>query len=126
MIISASVDEKTLEMIDDLEKSLGLKGRSEILRISVRKLFEENQKLDSLKETGNFILITLHRRKDEKKLESIKHNYRNVIKTQLHNDIDTQKCANLFILEGESKRIVSMYKDLQKMDLEKVSLTSMG
>ncbi len=121
-IISMSLDEETLDLLDGIQEESDFSGRSEAIRTALRLFIQESESMESVVGRKNSIIITMHQRRDEHKLDKTKHSYENIIKTQIHNNLENDKCMELFILDGESEDIKSMYKELQEKDLEMVKL----
>ncbi len=104
-IISVSLSEKLLEEIDTLKEEVGFSGRSEIIRASTRLLIADNEEKKNLKGYIHSILILIHPKKSEDKVTEIKHNFEDIINTQIHSHLEENQCLELFILEGDAGRI---------------------
>jgi CopG family nickel-responsive transcriptional regulator len=69
--------------------------------------------------------MVIHGHEAENTVSEIKHNYVDVIHTQLHNRFEEGKCLELFILEGEAGRIRDLTRELkssEKNDLVKLTI----
>lgn len=122
-IISISLSEKLLQEIDQLKEELGFSGRSEVIRTSTRMLIADNQEKESLKGNINSILILIHDQKAEDKVTEIKHDFEDIINTQIHSHIKDNKCMEIFIMEGDAQRTNTLRKLFQtsrKMDYVKL------
>ena len=122
-IISISLSEKLLEEIDQLKDELGFSGRSEVIRTSTRMLIADNQEKKALKGILNSVLILIHDQKAEDKVTEIKHDFEDVIKTQIHSHLKDDKCLEIFIMEGDAQRMNTLRKLFQasrKMDYVKM------
>ena len=121
MIISMSVDEELLKEIDSLQKEQKYKGRSEVLRTALRMLVEDHKQRNNYEGEIDAILIAIHQ--EENLVNKIKHSFQSIIKTQLHSHLKNHKCMELFILNGEAKKIHSFKEELQKSNkIEHVKL----
>ena len=122
-IISISLSDKLLEEIDQLKQELGFSGRSEVIRTSTRMLIADNQDKKALQGILNSILILIHDQKAEDKVTEIKHDFEDVIKTQIHSHLKDDKCLEIFIMEGDAQRMNTLRKLFQasrKMDYVKM------
>lgn len=122
-IISISLSEKLLQEIDQLKEELGFSGRSEVIRTSTRMLIADNHEKKSLKGNINSILILIHDQKAEDKVNEIKHDFEDIINTQIHSHIKDNKCMEIFIMEGDAQRTNMLWKLFQtsrKMDYLKL------
>lgn len=122
-IISVSLSEKLLKEIDDLKEELGFSGRSEVIRTSTRMLIADNQEKKTLFGNLNSILILIHDQKAEDQVTEIKHDFEDIINTQVHTHLKDDKCMEIFIMEGDSQRMNTLWKLFQanrKMDYVKL------
>lgn len=125
-IISISLSEKLLEEIDQLKEELGFSGRSEVIRTSTRMLIADNQEKKALHGSINSILILIHHQKAEDKVTEIKHDFEDIISTQIHSHLRDGKCLEIFIMEGDAQRMNTIRKLFQasnKMDYVKMITT---
>lgn len=104
-IISVSLNEKLLQEIDALKEEVGFSGRSEVFRASTRLLIADNEEKNKLEGYINSILILIHPKKSEDKVTQIKHNFEDIINTQIHSHLQENQCLELFILEGDAGRM---------------------
>lgn len=122
-IISISLNEKLLDEIDQLKDELGFSGRSEVIRASTRMLIADNQEKKALQGVLNSILILIHDPKAEDKVTEIKHDFEDIINTQIHSHLKDDKCLEIFIMEGDAQRMNTLRKLFQisrKMDYVKL------
>lgn len=122
-IISISLSQKLLEEIDQVKKEIGYSGRSEVIRASTRMLIADNLDKKSLKGEKNSILILIHNQKAEDKVTEIKHDFEDIINTQIHSHLQEEKCLELFILEGDAQRmnqLTKLFQTSRKMEYVKL------
>ncbi|UTB32160.1 MAG: CopG family ribbon-helix-helix protein [Methanobacterium sp. ERen5] len=118
-IISISLTEELLQEIDQLKDETGFSGRSDVIRASARKMIADNQEKKNLDGNINSILILIHKQKSEDKVTEIKHDFEDIIETQIHSHLKEDKCLELFILEGDAKRmhtLTKMFQTTKKID----------
>jgi len=112
-IISVSLSEKLLQEIDQLKDETGFSGRSDVIRASTRMLIADTQDKKNLEGDINSILILIHNQKSEDKVTEIKHDFEDIIETQIHSHLKEDKCLELFILEGDANRMNTLTKMFQ-------------
>lgn len=118
-IISVSLNDEILKEIDRIKKEMGFSARSEVIRAGARMLIADSKDREKLFGKINSILLLIHDQKAEDVVTNIKHNFEDIIKTQIHNHLRKNKCLEVFILEGEAERIKEMVRLFQvskKMD----------
>lgn len=124
-IISISLSEKLLQEIDQLKEELGFSGRSEVVRASTRMLIADNQEKKRLQGNINSILILIHDQKAEDRVTEIKHDFEDIINTQIHSHLKDDKCLEIFIMEGDAQRTTTLWKLFQtSRKMEYVKLVS--
>ncbi len=122
-IISISLRDEILEEIDRLQKELGFSGRSEVIRAGARMLLADNKEKEKLEGWRNSVLLLIHAQKMEDTVTEIKHEFEDIISTQIHNHLRGDKCIEVFILEGDAARIkqlVRLFQTSGKMDYVKL------
>ena len=122
-IISTSINDELLVEIDKLQKELGFSGRSELIRAGARMLLADNKEKETLEGRLNSVLLLIHAQKVEDMVTELKHEFEDVISTQIHNHLREDKCLEVFILEGDAARIkqlVRLFHASGKMDYVKL------
>jgi CopG family nickel-responsive transcriptional regulator len=122
-IISISLSDKLLNEIDQLKDEIGFSGRSEVIRASTRMLIADNQEKKDLQGDINSILLVIHDQKAEDKVTEIKHDFEDIISTQIHSHLKDETCLEIFIMEGDAQRMNTLRKIFQtsrKMDYIKM------
>jgi CopG family nickel-responsive transcriptional regulator len=112
VIVSISLNDTILKEIDSIKNSVGYSGRSEVIRAGVRLLILENKENEKLSGNINAILLLVHSPEAEDVVSEIKHNFEEVTTTQIHNHL-RNKCLEIFVLDGDSKRIKEMVRQYQ-------------
>ena len=122
-IVSVSLSDKLLDELDDLKDEMGFSGRSEVIRASARMIIADNREKKNLKGKINSILILIHDQKDEDKVTEIKHDFEDIISTQIHSHLRENKCLEVFMLDGDAQRInllSNMFQTCRKMEYVKL------
>jgi CopG family transcriptional regulator, nickel-responsive regulator len=113
-IVSVSLNEDVIKEIAELERELGFRGRSEVVRAGVRVLAAEEREKIRLKGRINAVLIVVHGRAQEDAVNKTKHDFEDVIETQVHSHLKDEKCLEVFVLDGDAERVKRLVKTLQK------------
>jgi CopG family nickel-responsive transcriptional regulator len=122
-IISVSLKESLLKEISRVQRELGFSGRSEVIRAGLRRLIAELRERERLRGRINSILLLVHEREDEGIVNEIKHDFDDIINTQLHSHLKGNKCLEIFILDGEGERIreiVNCFETCGRMEYVKL------
>jgi CopG family nickel-responsive transcriptional regulator len=113
-IISISLNEKLLGELDLLKEDMGFSGRSDVIRAAARMLIDENKQSAKISGNVNAVLFLIHSQKVEDKITFIKHDYEDIINTQIHSHLKEDNCLEIFILEGDSLRIKELARNFRK------------
>lgn len=113
-VISISLTDKNIEALNRIQKALGLAGRSEAIRFCLRSAETETKERDSLRGEVEGILIIVHRQSDENELDESKHDYQEIITTQMHSHLRNGKCLDIFLVRGIADRVRRMLAAFQK------------
>ena len=112
-IISISVNDEILRELDDLQKSLGFSGRSETIRAAVRLMSAEQKDRAKLKGQCDAVLLVIHKDEHGDEVSEIRHEFSDIIKTQVHNHLKNHKCLEIFVLGGDASKVRKMTELLQ-------------
>ncbi len=86
-------------------------------------LLADNKDKEKLEGWLNSVLLLIHSQKVEDTVTAIKHEFEDIISTQIHNHLRDDKCIEVFILEGDAARIndlVRLFLTTRKMDYVKL------
>jgi CopG family transcriptional regulator, nickel-responsive regulator len=123
-IVSLSFPDKMVKELDQIQDAGGFAGRSELVRAAIRLLMEDRKQKDSLLGHVNAVIVVTHDEYDEAPITRLKHQFEDIVKTHIHNKISHGNCVELFLVEGEGKKVASMTKEFQKEEkMKTVKLT---
>lgn len=111
-IISISLDDESVEALDTITSALGLKGRSEAVRMSIRSAVAELKESENLEGTVEGVMIIVHEHHCNQWVNIIQHRYNESIKTQLHSHLKNGRCLEVMIISGEGSSIARMIHDI--------------
>jgi CopG family nickel-responsive transcriptional regulator len=125
VIVSVSINEKLLHDIDSIKNEMGFSGRSDVIRASARMLIADNREKSTMTGETDSVLTLIHSQDAEDKVSDIKHDYEDIINTQIHTHLKEHKCLEIFILDGDVQRMYQLAKTFQtskKMDYVKLTV----
>ena len=112
-IVSISLNPEILSELDKLQKTMGFSGRSEAIRAGIRTFVSEEKQKSELEGNIHAILLVVHNDEFDHVVSGIKHNFEDLITTHLHSKIEGEKCMELFVIDGDAKRVSTITKDFQ-------------
>ena len=123
MIISMSIDEFLLRDIDKLQEEMKFSGRSDVIRTALRMLLSESQEKTKLKGIVEGVLIAIHDDRHSEEVSVLRHNYEKLVKTQIHNQLENDKCLEILVVKGndsEIKKLQDEFRSNRKIDFSKL------
>lgn len=120
-VVSLSIPETMLKEMDDLEKSYGFTGRSELVRAAIRLMVNEDRERSSVSGEISGLVVVTHDTDEEEPVTQLKHEYDAIIKTHIHSKLTASTCIELFLVHGEAKKVGAMSKAFQAQDEMKSS-----
>jgi CopG family nickel-responsive transcriptional regulator len=113
-IVSLSFPDQMVKELDQIQDAGGFAGRSELVRAAIRLLLEDRKEKNSLLGHVNAVIVVTHDESNESPITRLKHQFEDIVKTHIHNKISHGNCVELFLVEGEGKKVASMTKEFQK------------
>jgi CopG family nickel-responsive transcriptional regulator len=113
-IVSLSFPDQMIKDMDQIQKSRGFTGRSELVRAAIRLMLEDTKEKDSMAGRISAVVTVTHSQDDEEPITRLKHSFQDIVKTHIHSKINHGNCIELFLLEGDGKKVASMTKSFQK------------
>ena len=120
-VVSLSFPESMLKEMDEVQKNSGFTGRSELVRAAIRMLLEDSREKATAAGDMNGLLIVTHDEDEEAPVTKLKHQYEDIITTHVHNKTKTSMCIEVFVVQGDAKKINAMSKSFQSEDKMKSS-----
>ena len=115
-VVSLSFPESMLKEMDEIQRHSGFTGRSELVRAAIRMLFEDSRERALAVGDMNALLIVTHDEDQEAPVTKLKHQYEDIITTHVHNKTKTSMCIELFVVQGDAKKVNAMTKSFQAED----------
>ncbi|MFC2162132.1 CopG family ribbon-helix-helix protein [Candidatus Altiarchaeota archaeon] len=113
-VISVSLPEQAVSELDDIVRDGGFKGRSDAIRNSISLLSKDLQESKSIDGNINGVLVLIHEERHEQAFSKARHEFEEVIKTSIHNQLGNGKCLELFLLDGEAENVANLLKVMRK------------
>ena len=111
-IISVSLNNDNLAILDELQKAYGLSGRSEAMRSAIRSAHTEVMDLKGMDGLVEGVLILVRRDHADPWMNVIQGRHEAIIKTQLHSHLRDHKCLEVMVISGDGGRIRSMLAEI--------------
>jgi len=110
-----------LKDIDELERSFGFAGRSELVRAAIRVMLEHERERSGLSGEVSGLLVVTHDSEEEEPVTRLKHEFDQIIKFHIHSKLTSSTCVELFLVHGDAKRVCAMSNAFTAQDEVRVS-----
>ncbi len=111
-IVSISLNDESIEALDDIQKKFGLKGRSEAVRRAINAAKAEAQMIEEMEGEVEGILIIVKKDHSDPWMNMIQAKHENEIKTQLHSHLRDHKCLEVMVISSEAGKLSSMLMEI--------------
>ncbi|MEM2899476.1 MAG: CopG family ribbon-helix-helix protein [Thermoplasmata archaeon] len=115
-VISISLNEQNLQDLKMIQHELGFSGRSEVFRTALRMLITERNERRAMVGKIEGIILVVNGEHTANEISSVHHKFQDLIKTQIHNHLNSERCMNIFVVQGDAKRINEMIDKLSKLE----------
>ncbi|MGE4274922.1 MAG: CopG family ribbon-helix-helix protein, partial [Candidatus Methanomethylophilaceae archaeon] len=103
VILSISLKEENVDLLQDIQGRLGLGSRSEAIRVCLRAAESQLKEQESMTGPLEGVLIVVHNSHMDSWMSVIQHRYERLMRTQLHSHLQSGKCLEVMILKGDSQ-----------------------
>ncbi len=83
-ILSISIDDESLRKLNDVQKKLGFKSRSKMLRGAVLSLLKSHDELESLRGSVESVFVVTYTEDEKNHVSDLLHGFGDIIKTSMH------------------------------------------
>ena len=115
-ILSVSMPDSMVKTMQNLQKSQGFSGNSELVRAALRLLIADVREKEAVTGPTDAVIVVTHNEEREEPVTRIKHRFDDVVKTHIHNKAGKGTCVEVFLVEGEGSKAASMAKASQRED----------
>ncbi len=112
-ILSISIDKEELKQLEEIQKRLGFKSRSKMLRNAIMSLQKDYGGLDSLKGEVESVFVLTYDNAEKNHVSNLLHRFEKNIKTELHQHHHTGTCIDILNIEANAKETRELYSTLK-------------
>lgn len=116
-VVSVSLTEKNMKTLEKVSESLGLVSRSEAIRACLRSAEAEMRNRESLHGEVEGILVTVHDSHASSELDEARHEFQDIVTTQIHSHLKSRKCLEVFILQGKADKVKALLRTFRAAEM---------
>lgn len=102
-ILSISIDKEELKQLEDVQKRLGFKSRSKMLRSAISSLMKDYEGLEALHGHVETVFVLTYSESERNHVSDIIHKFEVTIKTELHQHHHSGTCVDILNLDTTAK-----------------------
>jgi CopG family nickel-responsive transcriptional regulator len=119
-VISVSLPDDLLVRVDDVIKTTGAKGRSELVRAALRAY--TLPAIPSGHAHGSITIAYPHG--EEARISEVRHAFHDVVLSMMHTHCDPGQCMDVLLVGGEATRVAELQRTLERMrQVQRAALT---
>ncbi len=112
-ILSISIDKKSLGQIEQVQKRLGFKSRSKMLRTAILSMLSDYEGLEALKGNVECVFVITYKESEKNHVSDVLHKFEDTIRTELHQH-RSGTCIDILDISTGAQRIREFYNILKK------------
>ena len=113
-ILSISIDKEALKQLDAVQKRLGYKSRSKMLRSAVLSMLKDYDALEMLSGEVESVFVLTYSEAEKNHVSDMLHKFEDAIKTELHQHHHTGTCIDILNIHTTAKRTRDMFAAMKK------------
>ena len=112
-ILSISIDKDAMRQLDAVQKRLGIKSRSKLLRNAILNMLKEYETLESASGELEVIFLVTYRESEKNHVSDMLHKYEDHIKSDLHQHRHGT-CIDVLNVEADAKTARELFAALKR------------
>jgi metal-responsive CopG/Arc/MetJ family transcriptional regulator len=112
-ILSISVDDETRKRLGEIQKRLGFKSRSKLLRDAVQSLVKDYEALEGLRGTVEIVFVLSYKESEKNHVSNTVHRFKDSIKSELHQH-GPESCIDVLNVRAGAGKVREMFSVLKK------------
>lgn len=112
-ILSISIDDETLKQVKSIQKTLGFKSRSKMLRSAILSMLKDYEALGPLKGDVEAIFVLTYSDSRKNSVSDILHRFENAIKTELHQH-NSGTCIDVLNINASASTVREIFAALKR------------
>ncbi len=107
------MDDDSLKLLDSVQKKLGYKSRSKLLRSTINSLINEYRDIDSSNGHTDAVITLTYIAKNQPKIHKIVHRFEKNVKSTVHQH-HNGVCIDIILICSEGKVLQGFFSELKK------------
>ncbi|MBW3583475.1 MAG: CopG family ribbon-helix-helix protein [Euryarchaeota archaeon] len=114
-VVSVSLPDSLLQKVDRSAQEHGYKGRSELVRAGIARLFQSFEEEKVLKGNMTCTVTLYYDHEAQSDVAKLLHEHQPVIKSLVHNHLSEEECLEQVVLKGAGEQIDRLINRLRTL-----------
>jgi metal-responsive CopG/Arc/MetJ family transcriptional regulator len=112
-ILSISMNREDLARLERLQRKLGFKSRSKMLRTAIMSLVKDYESLESLSGSVEGVFVLSYCESDKNRVSDLLHGFKDAIRTELHQH-NSGTCVDVLNIHTSAAKTRELFGALKK------------
>lgn len=112
-ILSISIDKEALERLNNVQKRLGFKSRSKLLRNAVLGMLKDYESLESLSGHVECIFVLTYPEAERNHVSMMLHKFKEAVRTETHQH-NEKICVDILDISTDAKNVRELFSALKR------------
>lgn len=112
-ILSISIDREALERLNKVQKKLGFKSRSKLLRNAVLGMLKDYEALDALNGNVESIFVITYPESERNHVSGLLHKFKGAVRSEIHQH-HSNVCLDILDINADAKDVSALFGVLKK------------
>ncbi|MGC8479832.1 MAG: CopG family ribbon-helix-helix protein [Candidatus Micrarchaeia archaeon] len=111
-ILSLSIDDKTLEKLNETQRLLKFKSRSKLLRTAIMNITIDYNEINTASGNIECVFVLTYKENEKNHVSDLVHKYKDIIKTEVHHH-SYGSGVDIIISSSDADNIRKMFSSLR-------------
>jgi metal-responsive CopG/Arc/MetJ family transcriptional regulator len=112
-ILSISIDEETRKRLGEIQKRLGFKSRSKLLRDAIQSLVKDYEALEGLSGIVEIVFVLSYKESEKNHVSNTLHRFKGRIKSELHQH-GSESCIDVINVRAPAAEVRGIFSTLKR------------
>jgi metal-responsive CopG/Arc/MetJ family transcriptional regulator len=112
-ILSISMDKGSLKRLNEVQKRLGFKSRSKMLRSAVLSLLKSHSELEALKGSVESVFVVTYTEGEKNNVSDLLHRFGKTVKTSMHHH-ESGIGVDILNISASAQKTRDLYNSLER------------
>ena len=112
-ILSISIDKEALKKLEEVQKRLGFKSRSKMLRSAILSMLKDYDALEALTGNAECVFVLTYKDSEKNNVSNILHKFEEIIETEMHHH-HSGTCIDILNVSTTANNVRELFSALKR------------